>query len=80
MRRPLAPSAAWVMAVTEPDNPPYQKMSMILVPTDTPGVNIVRDVGLGDEPMGEIGGVAVVDRDPVAGGGEGTRGGAADAA
>jgi acyl-CoA dehydrogenase len=42
-----------VMAVTEPDNPPYQKMSMILVPTDTPGVNIVRDVGLGDEPMGE---------------------------
>jgi acyl-CoA dehydrogenase len=42
-----------VMAVTEPDNPPYQRMSMILVPTDTPGVNIVRDVGLGYEPPGE---------------------------
>ena len=42
-----------VMAVTEPDNPPYQRMSMILVPTDTPGVNIVRDVGLGYEQPGE---------------------------
>ena len=36
-----------VMAVTEPDNPPYQKMSMILVPTDTPGVEIVRNIALG---------------------------------
>jgi len=36
-----------VMAVTEPDNPPYQKMSMILVPTDTPGVEIIRNIGLG---------------------------------
>ena len=26
-----------VMAVTEPDNPPYQQMSMFIVPTDTPG-------------------------------------------
>jgi acyl-CoA dehydrogenase len=42
-----------VMAVTDPDNPPYQRMSMILVPTDTPGVNIVRDVGLGYEQPGE---------------------------
>jgi acyl-CoA dehydrogenase len=42
-----------VMAVTEPDNPPYQRMSMILVPTNTPGVTIMRDVGLGDEPLGE---------------------------
>jgi len=42
-----------VMAVTDPDNPPYQRMSMILVPTNTPGVNIVRDVGLGYEQPGE---------------------------
>ncbi len=26
---------------------------MFLVPTDTPGVNIVRNVGLGGEPLGE---------------------------
>jgi acyl-CoA dehydrogenase len=42
-----------VMAVTDPDNPPYQRMSMLLVPTDTPGVTIMRDVGLGDEAPGE---------------------------
>jgi acyl-CoA dehydrogenase len=42
-----------VMAVTDPDNPPYQRMSRIRVPTDTPGVNIVRDVGLGYEQPGE---------------------------
>ena len=41
------------MAVTDPDNPPYQRMSMFIVPTDTPGVEIIRDVGLGDEPLGE---------------------------
>ena len=30
------------MAVTDPDNPPYQRMSMFIVPTDTPGVEIMR--------------------------------------
>ena len=35
------------MAVTNPDVSAYQGMSMFLVPTDTPGVNIVRNVGLG---------------------------------
>ncbi len=34
------------MAVTNPDVTPYKGMSMFLVPTDTPGVNIVRNVGL----------------------------------
>jgi acyl-CoA dehydrogenase len=38
-----------VMAVTDPDNPPYQQMSMFLVPTDTPGVNILRNTGMGYE-------------------------------
>ncbi|WP_024804337.1 acyl-CoA dehydrogenase family protein [Nocardia sp. BMG51109] len=40
-----------VMAVTDPDVPVYQGMSMFLVPADTPGVEIARDVGLyGDPP------------------------------
>jgi acyl-CoA dehydrogenase len=30
-----------------------QGMSMFLVPTDTPGIEIVRNVGLGGEPLGE---------------------------
>ncbi len=38
-----------VMVVTEPDNPPYQQQSMFLVPADTPGVEIVRNVGLGHQ-------------------------------
>jgi acyl-CoA dehydrogenase len=33
-----------VMAVTNPDVHPYQGISMIIVPTDTPGVNIVRNI------------------------------------
>ena len=37
------------MVVTDLDAPPYQKMSMFLVPSDTPGVNILRNVGLGTE-------------------------------
>ena len=42
-----------VMAVTDPDNPPYQQMSMFIVPTDTPGVEIIRNVGLGYQESGE---------------------------
>jgi acyl-CoA dehydrogenase len=42
------------MAVTDPDNPPYQKMSMFLVPADTPGINIIRNVALGYEE-GDVG-------------------------
>ena len=42
-----------VMAVTDPDVSAYQGMSMFLVPTDTPGVNIVRNIGLAGEPPGE---------------------------
>lgn len=35
---------AIVMGVTNPDAPPKQRFSMILVPTETEGVTIVRDV------------------------------------
>lgn len=34
-----------VMAVTDPDASPYRRMSMFVVPADTPGINIVRNVG-----------------------------------
>ncbi len=37
------------MVVTDPDAPPYQRMSMLLVPSDIPGVNILRNVGIGTE-------------------------------
>ncbi len=37
---------AVVMAVTDPDAAPYQRASMILVPTDTPGFNLVRNISV----------------------------------
>ena len=37
---------AIVMAVTNPDAPPHQRASMIIVPTDTPGFNLVRNVSV----------------------------------
>jgi acyl-CoA dehydrogenase len=39
-----------VMAVSNPDVHPYQGSSMFVVPVDTPGVTIVRDVGAMDDP------------------------------
>src|SRR3979411_1382269 len=42
-----------VMAVTNPDVSPYRGMSMFLVPANTPGVNIVRNVGLYGEALNE---------------------------
>jgi acyl-CoA dehydrogenase len=44
-----------VMAVTNPDVHPYQGSSMILVPTDTPGLDIVRDVATMEHPDTEFG-------------------------
>ncbi len=37
---------AILMAVTNPEAPTYQQASMILVPTDTPGFNLVRNVSV----------------------------------
>jgi acyl-CoA dehydrogenase len=42
-----------VMAVTNPDVSAYKGMSMFLVPSDTPGIRIERNVGLAGEPEGE---------------------------
>lgn len=35
-----------LLAVTDPDAAPYRRMSMFLVPTETPGVEFVRHVGV----------------------------------
>lgn len=40
-----------VMAVTDPDGDPYRSMSMFLVPADTPGIVIERNVALAGEPQ-----------------------------
>lgn len=45
-----------VMVVTDPENELVKSQSMFLVPTDTPGVEIVRNVGLGYEPVDADGG------------------------
>ncbi len=39
-----------VMAVTEPEAPPHQRASMIIVPTDTPGFERVRNISVMGEP------------------------------
>ena len=44
-----------VMVVTDPDARSYQRASMIIVPVDTPGVDIVRDVATMEHPQGGYG-------------------------
>ncbi len=44
-----------VMAVTNPDVHPYQGSSMIVVPADAPGVDIVRDVPTMEDPTAHYG-------------------------
>ncbi len=44
-----------VMAVTDPDAPPHKRASMFVVPVDTPGVNIVRDVPTIEHPQEHFG-------------------------
>jgi len=45
-----------VMAVTNPDARPSQRASMFVVPVDTPGVEIVRDVPTMEHPWEHLGG------------------------
>jgi len=48
----IGASVAIVMAVTNPDSAPHLRASMILVPTDAPGFNLIRPVPV----MGHAGG------------------------
>ena len=41
------------MVITNPEVPVYRGSSMILVPSDAEGLEVVADVGLGSEPLGE---------------------------
>ncbi|MPY93366.1 MAG: acyl-CoA dehydrogenase [Acidimicrobiia bacterium] len=57
-----------VMAMTNPDNAPHKRYSMIIVPTGAPGVNILRDVPTMADPdhqTGEPGGHAEIIYDNV---------------
>jgi acyl-CoA dehydrogenase len=54
-----------VMGVTDPDAQPYRRQSMILVPKDTPGVNIVRSTSVFGYDDGYHGGHAEIDYDGV---------------
>ncbi len=52
-----------VMAVTDPEARPHQRASMIIVPADTPGVDIRRDVATMEHPQegfGRLGGHAEI--------------------
>ncbi len=52
-----------VMAVTDPEGRPHQRASMFIVPVDTPGVEILRDVGTMEHPdpgFGNLGGHAEI--------------------
>ena len=44
-----------VMAVTDPDAAPHERASMFLVPVDTPGVNLLRDVPNMEQPYDHYG-------------------------
>ncbi len=42
-----------VMCVTNPDVSPYRGMSMILVPSDTPGIRVLHDIGTAGQAFGQ---------------------------
>jgi acyl-CoA dehydrogenase len=54
-----------VMGVTDPDAEPYRRQSMILVPKDTPGVNVVRSTSVFGYDDGYHGGHAEIVYDNV---------------
>jgi alkylation response protein AidB-like acyl-CoA dehydrogenase len=37
---------AIVMAITDPEAPPHRRASMIIVPTDTPGFDLIRNINI----------------------------------
>ena len=39
------------MVITDPEAPPYQSMSMFIIPAATPGLEIIRNVGWGADRM-----------------------------
>ena len=41
------------LVVTEPDNPPHQRLSAFVVPKDSPGLEIIRNVGMAGHAEGE---------------------------
>ena len=49
-----------VMAVTDPEAPPHKRAAMVVIPRDTPGLEIVRDIGTMSHFTHESG--AVMDR------------------
>ncbi|GAA4420340.1 acyl-CoA dehydrogenase family protein [Nibrella viscosa] len=51
---------AIVMAVTNPDAAPHRRASMILVPTDTPGFELVRNISIMGDPSDHWGSHAEV--------------------
>ncbi len=42
-----------VMCVTNPEIDPYRGMSMLLVPSDTPGIRVLHDIGTAGEAFGQ---------------------------
>src|SRR4051812_31946966 len=57
-----------VMAVTDPEARPHQRATMFVVPADTPGVQVVRDVATMEHPwesFGKLGGHAEIVYDDV---------------
>lgn len=42
-----------IIAVTDPDAPPHSRMSMFLVDSDTPGIEIIRNLGVIGEDEGK---------------------------
>lgn len=46
-----------VMAVTDPEAPPHRRMSMFIVPTETPGIEYVRHVQTMGDAVGEDDGI-----------------------
>ena len=56
-----------VMAVTDPEAHKYQRASMMIVPADTPGVNILRDIPTMEHPQEHFGALRRALGDPLRG-------------